>query len=80
MLDEDAIEIRAAAPSGPALRMRRHRERRRRGLRCLTIEIRATEIEALVQKGFLNHETRNSPRSVKEALYRHLERTLAPVL
>lgn len=35
-------------PSRATLRMRRHRERRRDGLRCLTIELRETEIDALV--------------------------------
>src|SRR5689334_8978504 len=33
--------------SAAAERMRRHRDRRRQGLRCLTIELRETEIEAL---------------------------------
>jgi hypothetical protein len=36
----------ALSPS--AKRMRLHRERRRDGLRCLTIELRETEIDALV--------------------------------
>jgi hypothetical protein len=31
------------APSAAALRMRRHRERRRDGLRCMAIELRETE-------------------------------------
>jgi hypothetical protein len=30
--------------------MRRHRERRRDGMRCLTIELRETEIDALIRK------------------------------
>jgi hypothetical protein len=30
--------------------MRRHRERRRQGLRCLTIELRDGEIEGLIQR------------------------------
>ena len=33
-------------PSSAAERMRLHRQRRRDGLRCLVIELRATEIEA----------------------------------
>ena len=36
--------------SHAAERMRRHRQRRRDGLRCLTIELRETEIDALVSK------------------------------
>jgi hypothetical protein len=37
-----------ATRSPAAQRMRRHRERRRDGLRCLTIELRETEMDALV--------------------------------
>jgi len=33
-----------------AERMRAHRSRRRAGLRCLTIELRETEIDVLIQK------------------------------
>jgi hypothetical protein len=35
-------------PSPAAARMRLHRDRRRRGLRCLTIELRETEIDVLI--------------------------------
>jgi hypothetical protein len=34
--------------SPAAERMRRHRQRQRKGLRCLKIELRATEIETLI--------------------------------
>jgi hypothetical protein len=34
-------------------RVRRHRERRRRGMRCLTIEIHVREIDAFVRHGLL---------------------------
>jgi hypothetical protein len=62
--------------SSAAARMRRHRERRRDGLRCLTIELRATEIDALIQKGMLKSDTRNNLRAIKEALYAYLDHTL----
>jgi hypothetical protein len=39
--------------SPAALRMRRSRQRRREGLRSLTIEVRATEIELLIEWGLL---------------------------
>ena len=39
------------ARSPAAERMRLHRERRYLGLRCLMIELRETEIEALIGKG-----------------------------
>ena len=56
--------------------MRRHRERRRNALRCVTIELRETEIRALVRKGLLNDDARNDLRAVKNAFYAFLDRTL----
>ena len=68
-----------ASPTPAAERMRRHRERRREGMRCLWIELRDTEIDALVQSGLLKAETRNNQNAIADALYDHLERTLDPV-
>jgi hypothetical protein len=65
-----------ATRSAAAERMRRHRERRQDGLRCLTIELRETEIDALIRKGMLNADTRNDPRAIEMALYQFLEHTL----
>jgi len=39
--------------SSAAERMRLHREFRREGMRCLWIELHATEIDSLIQKGGL---------------------------
>ena len=64
------------ARSAAAVRMRRHRERRRNGLRCLMIELRETEIDALIQRRLLNDETRNDPAMVSMALYAFLDTTL----
>jgi len=66
--------VRHLSPA--AARMRLHRDHRRRGLRCLTIELRETEIDVLIGKGLLNAETRHDPGAVCEALYAHLEQTL----
>jgi hypothetical protein len=65
-----------ATRSAAAERMRRHRERRRDGLRCLTIELRESEIDALARNGFLKSDTRNDLYSIETALYQFLERTL----
>jgi hypothetical protein len=65
-----------ATRSAAAARMRRHRERRRDGLRCLMIELRETEIDALVRNDFLKSDARNDPHSIEMALYEFLERTL----
>jgi hypothetical protein len=51
-------------------------ERRRLGLRCLMIELRATEIDVLIAKGLLNSETRHDSHVVRQALYAHLDQTL----
>jgi hypothetical protein len=56
--------------------MRRYRERRRDGLRCVTIELRETEIDALARNGFLKADARNDLRLIEMALYEFLERTL----
>jgi hypothetical protein len=56
--------------------MRRYRERRRDGLRCVIIELRETEIDALIRKGMLKADARNDVRSIELALYEFLERAL----
>ena len=70
------LELADQARSPAANRMRLHRLRRRENLRCVTIELRVTEIDALIRKGLLTNVTRNEPRAVIEALYDHLDRTL----
>ena len=64
------------SPSPAAARMRRHRERRRDGLRCLTIELRETEIDGLIRRGFLKSEMRNNKNAVLKALYAFFDRTI----
>jgi hypothetical protein len=66
----------AVAPSPAAERMRRHRRRKKDGFRCLTIELREREVEALIRRGLLKPETRNSTYDVQMALYAFLEGTL----
>jgi hypothetical protein len=62
--------------SAAALRMRRHRERRRDGLRCMTIELRETEVAELVRQGFLQKDAHNDPQALRNAFYRFLDRIL----
>jgi hypothetical protein len=64
------------ARSPAAERMRRHRERRRDGLRCLMIELRETEINALIRRRLLDDQSGNDPDAVSEALYAFLDSTL----
>jgi hypothetical protein len=59
-----------------AERMRRHRQRRRDGLRCFMIELRETEIDALIRNGLLAAENRHDYDSVQSALYAFLDHAL----
>jgi hypothetical protein len=65
-------------PSLSAIRMRQTRKRRRDGLRCLRIELRETEVDALVDNGLLNPDARNNRSAVLNALYSFLEQRLDP--
>ena len=68
---------RAREPQATAAkRMRLHREPRRQGLRCLTIELRETEVSELIQRGFLHSEDQNEPEAVRKALYLFLDRAV----
>jgi hypothetical protein len=65
-----------AAFSAAARRMRYHRERRREGLRCVTIELRETEVTELIRRKLLEAGVRHDANAVRAALYRHLDATL----
>lgn len=52
-----------------AERQRAYRERRRQGLRCVSLEIRNSEVDALVRKQLLKLETRNDLGAIIDALY-----------
>jgi hypothetical protein len=57
-------------------RMRRHRQRRRDGLRCLTVELRETEIDALISKRLLRECDRDDLNAINRALYEFLDGNL----
>lgn len=63
-------------PLSPAERMRRSRERRRKGLRALIVELRESEIDALVRRGRLAPEERASPSAIRRAPYAFLDSCL----
>ena len=67
-----AVANRAAA----AERMRAHRDRRRAGLRCVTVLLRETEIDVLIREGLLNADARNDVYAIRDAVHAHLDRTL----
>ena len=78
MTEAELADQKQVGSSSAAARMRRHRERRRDGLRCLNIELRATEIGELITRGFLAPDARNEQAAVRDALYAFLDRTLNP--
>lgn len=65
-----------APTSAGAARMARHRDRRRNGLRCITIELRETEIDALIRRGGLAPDSRADMAAVRKALYAWLDDAL----
>jgi hypothetical protein len=69
--------IDAVSPASPAAeRMRRHRQRRRRGLRCVTIEVRRSEVDTLIARRLLAPEESTDRRALRKAIHRFLDMTL----
>jgi hypothetical protein len=62
--------------SAAALRMQRHRARRRRGLRCLLIELREVEIDQFVRRRRLSAGDREDPEALRRTLREYLHDTL----
>jgi hypothetical protein len=67
-MNTEVARIPARSPSPTAERMRRHRERRRKGLRYFRVELRVTQIEMLVAKGYLDHTVRDDPDALQRAI------------
>lgn len=59
-----------------AERQRRYRLRRRRNMRALQIDIRASEIDALIRRGHLLEENRSDSGAIALALYKFLDKAL----
>jgi hypothetical protein len=54
--------------SSAARRMRLHRERRRRGLRCVTVALCEPQVERLIWRGFLPRAERADRIALQKAL------------
>ncbi len=67
-MNTEAVGVPARSPSPTAERMRRHRERRRKGLRYFRVELRVTEIDLLVAKGYLEHKERDDGDALQRAI------------
>lgn len=68
------INETTAAPSLGAQRMRHHRDRYKRGCRCITIEIRESEIDELIRYCFLAAGERGDKYAVRKAVHALLDR------
>jgi hypothetical protein len=66
--------MREASPTLGAERMRRHRERRRRGLSCIKVELRPSEVDGLIACELLEPTAREDRGALAEALHRYLDR------
>ena len=70
---EQSPATKEPSRSASAVRMRRLRQRQRKGLRFLGIEIREREIEALIRRGQLHADQRANSAAVRRALYGFLD-------
>jgi hypothetical protein len=59
--------------SPSAARMRRHRQRKREGMRSLQIELRETDVDALIESGFLDERSRDDANAIIRALYKFFD-------
>src|SRR6266436_3217620 len=71
MMDVTVSTEKSVSPA--AIRMARSRARRRRYLRCVTIEVRDREIEAFIRAGDLPSERRNDPKAIAQAVHKLLD-------
>jgi hypothetical protein len=66
--------IDGASPVSPAAeRMRRYRERRRRGLSCIKVQLRRSEVDGLIASGLLKPAERQDRGALAAALHRYLD-------
>ena len=61
-----------------AERMRRYRERKKSGLRCLLVEVHDDEVRELETRGYLPAGCSDDPEAVAQAFYQFLDDTLTP--
>ena len=62
-----------ASLTSAAERMRRYRERRRRGLSCIKVQLRRSEVDALIACKLLEPTERQDRRALAAALHRYLD-------
>jgi hypothetical protein len=67
-VEEHCMTINPVGAPSSTDRSRRHRQRRRRGTRCITVDVSELEVSALVVKGYLSEEARNEVKAIKGAI------------
>jgi hypothetical protein len=63
-----------AARSAGAVRMALYRERRRRGLVCIVLELREAEIDFLVRGQYLDPQRQSDKAAIRDAMHHWLDR------
>jgi len=72
----DSGEPQSQHLSSGAARMARHRRRRKKGLRCVTIELREVELDVLIRRGRLALNSRRDIQAIRKALHEFLDDAL----
>jgi hypothetical protein len=72
------IRTKAKIPVTAAERMQRFRTRRRNGLCSVRVLLHVTEIDALVERGFLKPERRHDQHAVESAINSFICYAFAP--
>jgi hypothetical protein len=57
-----------AQASSATERSRRYRQKRRKGTRCITVDVNENEVSALVARGYLPVEARGDAMAIKAAI------------
>jgi hypothetical protein len=75
MTDQQTVAVKIPPLTGGE-RVRRTRDRKRKGIIFLGIELLPTERDALVRMELLNEAARNDKIAVRDALYAYFEKYL----
>jgi hypothetical protein len=67
-MNTEVVRIPARSRSPAAERMRRHRERHRKGIRQFRVQLHVTQIDMLIDKGYLEHKERDDPGALQRAI------------
>jgi hypothetical protein len=73
--DGEAANLPSPAIRCAAERMRAHRRRRKLGLRCVMVQLRNSEIDVLIRRGWLNADARNDRTAISRALHAFFDRS-----